>query len=185
MPSSSVVRTPAFINVFSNPNALPFIYFRRRIRLTCHALCSADLPRPLGYNESIAQAKMILGFYNELPSTQMPTTNITQLDMLIIHWPVNCGPCAVACKYSYRLLVHLSSTNHNCHMVLWGSLPRALARALSLSLFMYMCVRVCACNGSHNHSLPSLRPTISTLTILRLTHHTPLTHRTTVCSMAT
>lgn len=148
MPSSSVVRTPAFINVFSNPNALPFIYFRGRIHLTCHALCSADLPRPLGYNESIAQAKMILGFYNELPSTQMPTTNITQLDMLIIHWPVNCGPCAVACKYSYRLLVHLSSTNHNCHMVLHyggGGLSLALSLALARSPSLCLCMCVCAC----------------------------------------
>ena len=51
---------------------------------------------PLGYNESIAQAKMIIGYYNELRSV-MPTTNITQLDLLLIHWPVNCGPCPVRC----------------------------------------------------------------------------------------
>ena len=49
---------------------------------------------PLGYNESIAQAKMIIGYYNQLPSP-MPTENVTQLDLLMIHWPINCGPCAI------------------------------------------------------------------------------------------
>lgn len=49
---------------------------------------------PLGYNESIAQAKMIIGYYNQLPS-QLPTANITQVDLLMVHWPINCGPCAV------------------------------------------------------------------------------------------
>ena len=49
---------------------------------------------PLGYNESINQAKMIVGYYNALPSVA-PTANITQLDLLLIHWPVNYGPCAI------------------------------------------------------------------------------------------
>lgn len=49
---------------------------------------------PLGYNESIAQAKMIIDSYNELPSSS-PTNNITQLDLLLIHWPINCGACAI------------------------------------------------------------------------------------------
>ena len=49
---------------------------------------------PLGYNESIAQAKTILGYYNQLPSSA-PSPNITKLDLLMIHWPINCGPCAI------------------------------------------------------------------------------------------
>jgi alpha-L-fucosidase len=49
---------------------------------------------PLGYNESIAQANMILGYYNALPSI-MPTPNITQLDVLLVHWPTNFGPCSI------------------------------------------------------------------------------------------
>ena len=84
---------------------------------------------PLGFNESIAQAKLILGYYNELPlgpSPPLPTTadaattagatpartplprsasanvNITQLDMLIIHWPLNCGPCSLLCPGELR-----------------------------------------------------------------------------------
>lgn len=47
---------------------------------------------PLGYNESINQAKMILGYYNSLPPVS-PAPNITQLDLLLVHWPVNSGPC--------------------------------------------------------------------------------------------
>jgi diketogulonate reductase-like aldo/keto reductase len=45
---------------------------------------------PLGYNESIQQAKAIIGYYNSL----QPSKNaITQLDLLLVHWPVNYGPC--------------------------------------------------------------------------------------------
>jgi|EP01043_Picozoa_sp_COSAG02_P014793 diketogulonate reductase-like aldo/keto reductase len=55
---------------------------------------------PLGYNESINQAKMILDYYNQLPSP-MPTPNITQLDLLLIHWPINCGPCAVGSAHGH------------------------------------------------------------------------------------
>ena len=47
---------------------------------------------PLGYNESINQARMILGYYNSLPPVS-PAPNITQLDLLLVHWPVNYGPC--------------------------------------------------------------------------------------------
>jgi diketogulonate reductase-like aldo/keto reductase len=47
---------------------------------------------PLGFNESIAQAKAIIGYYNELPIPHSAnSTNITQLDTLLVHWPVN-GP---------------------------------------------------------------------------------------------
>lgn len=49
---------------------------------------------PLGYNESISQAKMIIESYNALPSN-MPTPNITQLDVLLVHWPTNFGPCSI------------------------------------------------------------------------------------------
>ena len=49
---------------------------------------------PLGFNESINQAKMILGYYNELPSqSPSPTSNITHLDLLLVHWPVGYGQC--------------------------------------------------------------------------------------------
>ena len=37
---------------------------------------------------------MIIGYYNQLPS-QLPTANITQVDLLMVHWPINCCPCAV------------------------------------------------------------------------------------------
>jgi len=37
---------------------------------------------------------MIIGYYNQLPSS-VPTANVTELDLLLIHWPINCGPCAV------------------------------------------------------------------------------------------
>ena len=48
--------------------------------------------RACDYKESINQARMIIGYYNQLPS-QKPTSNITQLDLLFVHWPINCGPC--------------------------------------------------------------------------------------------
>jgi diketogulonate reductase-like aldo/keto reductase len=48
---------------------------------------------PLGYNESISQAKMILGYYNQLNSTagRSPpaVASVGQLDTLLVHWPVN------------------------------------------------------------------------------------------------
>ena len=48
---------------------------------------------PLGHNESITQAKMIVGFYDELNSSagRSPPAvgSVGQLDTLLIHWPVN------------------------------------------------------------------------------------------------
>ena len=42
----------------------------------------------------LAQAKMTIGYYNQLRSPA-PTPAIKHLDLLLIHWPINCGPCAV------------------------------------------------------------------------------------------
>jgi hypothetical protein len=37
---------------------------------------------------------MTIGYYNQLRSPA-PTPAIKHLDLLLIHWPINCGPCAV------------------------------------------------------------------------------------------
>jgi aryl-alcohol dehydrogenase-like predicted oxidoreductase len=48
---------------------------------------------PLGRNESIEQAKEIIQSYNQLTPSTGPA--ITELDLLLVHWPVNYGPCSV------------------------------------------------------------------------------------------
>lgn len=82
---------------------------------------------PLGYNESIAQAKMIIGYYNQLPSP-MPTTNITQLDLLLIHWPVNFGPCSIG------KLPGIPTTDPLCN----GTLPSYDEKACRISTWRGM-----------------------------------------------
>jgi len=46
---------------------------------------------PMGYNESIQQARTIIDYYNQV--SVQGSANITQLDLLLVHWPVNYGPC--------------------------------------------------------------------------------------------
>jgi diketogulonate reductase-like aldo/keto reductase len=99
---------------------------------------------PLGYNESIAQAKMIITYYNSLPSP-MPTVNITRLDLLLIHWPVNYGPCSIPGPNTIPTTDPLcdsklpSYDEKGCRISTWRGMVDAmkmgLARAIGVSNF--------------------------------------------------
>ena len=65
----------------------------------------------------IAQAKMIIDYYNELLSIG-PTANITQLDLLLIHWPINCGPCAVSDTADGHCPKTIPTTDPSCDVKL-------------------------------------------------------------------
>ena len=93
---------------------------------------------PLGFNETLSQGRAIVQNYS-----------VSQIDLLLIHWPVNWGPC----KYK-KQSNSIPTTDPSCDSALptFNATEVRKKTSLSLSLCVVFCCLLSSYYISHTHT---------------------------------